>query len=184
MAETSIPSFNEVAEDNLDEIVDLLGEYNSNCNPNAFCVYLCRHLDRFCQDLDEELQQFQALEDALDQDLDLDLEDDDFDLDEAIFDIIPEEQQDEGKSEKDCFCVSLQDPVGVEDRLRLQFDLRPCSVILQRLDLPLTSQAETKNRRKRKRTEDADWMPPVVGVLRKKSAVLRRSPRNIRKIRV
>jgi hypothetical protein len=183
MAESSIPSFNEVAEDNLDEIVDLLGEYNSNCDPNAFCVFLCSRLDQFCQDLDEELLLFQALEDELD--LDLALNEADLSLDEGIFDNIPEEQQDGGKpAEKEIF-VSLQIPVGVEDNLRLQFKLRPCSVILQRLDLPLTSQAETKNRRKRKRTEDADWMPPVVGVLRKKSAVavLRRSPRNICKLR-
>jgi len=56
MAETSIPSFNELAEDNLDEIVDLLGEYNSNCDPNAFGVFLCSLLDQFCQDLVEELR--------------------------------------------------------------------------------------------------------------------------------
>jgi len=184
MAEITISSFKEVADDNLDEIVDLLGEYNSNIDPNAFCVYLCRHLDQFCQDLDEQWRQCQALEEELDLDLDLDLEDDDFFVDEAIFDNIPEEQPDGGKSEKDCFCVSLQDPLGVEDKLRLQFDLRPCSVILQRLYLPLTAEAEAKNRRKRKRTEDAEWKPPVAERFRRKSAVtiLRRSPRNVSKI--
>ena len=173
--------FPQVADDNLDEILDLLGEYNCSVDPNAFGVFVCSLLDQVCQDLVEELRQCQALEDELD----VDLEDFNFDLDEDIFENIPEEQQpDVGKLKKEEFSVSLQHPVDVEENLRLQFKLRPCSVNLQRLDLPLTAQAETNSRRKRKRTEDVEWKPPVAVTCRRKSTVrvLRRSPRNISKI--
>ena len=171
--------FPQVADDNLDEIVDLLGEYNCSVDPSALCVFICSLLDQACQDLDEELRQCQALEDELDWQLDLD--DADLTLDEAIFENIPDEQQpDVGKFEKKEFSVSLQNPVD----LRLQFKLRPCSIILQRLDLPLTAQAETNSRRKRRRTEDVEWKAPVAVTRRRKPAVkvLRRSPRNISKI--
>ena len=173
--------FPQVADDNLDEILDLLGEYNFSVDPNAFRVFICSLLDQVCQDLVEELRQCQALEDELD----VDLEDFNFDLDEDIFENIPEEQQpDVGKLKKEEFSVSLQHPVDVEENLRLQFKLRPCSVNLQRLDLPLTAQAETNSRRKRKRTEDVEWKPPVAVTSRRNAAVrvLRRSPRNISKI--
>ena len=173
----------QVADDNLDEILDLLGEYNCSVDPNAFGVFVCSLLDQVCQDLVEELRQCQALEDELDTDLGLD--DADFDVDEAIFENIPEEEQpDVGKLKKKEFSVSLQHPVDVEENLRLQFKLRPCSVNLQRLDLPLTAQAETNSRRKRKRTEDVEWKPPVAVTSRRNAAVrvLRRSPRNISKI--
>ena len=173
--------FPQVADDNLDEILDLLGEYNCSVDPNAFRVFICSLLDQVCQDLVEELRQCQALEDELD----VDLEDFNFDLDEDIFENIPEEQQpDVGKLKKEEFSVSLQHPVDVEENLRLQFKLRPCSVNLQRLDLPLTAQAETNSRRKRKRTEDDEWKPPVAVTCRRKSTVrvLRRSPRNVTKI--
>ena len=189
MTQIQVSSVNElfgdypqVEDDNLDEILDLLGKYNSNVDPNAFGVFVCSLLDQFCQDLDEESRQCQVLE--ADLDLDLALKDADLSLDEAIFDNIPEvEQPDVGKFERKESSVSLQHPAGVEEGLRLQFNLRPCSVILQRLDLPLTAQAETKNRLKRKRTEDVDWKPPVAVTRRRKSAVvvLRRSPRNISK---
>jgi len=178
-----LTDFPQVADDNLNEIVDLLGEYYCSVDPTAFHQFLFSLQDQFCKDLDEEWRQFQALEDELD--IQLGLEDANFDVDEAIFDNIPEEEQpDVGKLEKKESSVSLQHPVGVEEGLRLQFKLRPCSVILQRLDLPLTAQAETKNRRKRKRTEDVEWKPPVAVTCRRKSAVmvLRRSPRNISKI--
>ena len=167
----------------MDEILDLLVEYNCSVDPNAFGVFVCSLLDQVCQDLVEELRQCQALEDELDTDLGLD--DADFDVDEAIFENIPEEEQpDVGKLKKEEFSVSLQHPVDVEENLRLQFKLRPCSVNLQRLDLPLTAQAETNSRRKRKRTEDVEWKPPVAVTCRRKSTVrvLRRSPRNVTKI--
>ena len=175
--------FPQVADDNLDEILDLLGEYNCSVDSNALGVFVCSLMDQVCQDLVEELRQFQALEDELDTDLGLD--DADFDLDEDIFENIPEEEQpDVGKLKKEEFSVSLQHPVDVEENLRLQFKLRPCSVNLQRLDLPLTAQAETNSRRKRKRTEDDEWKPPVAVTCRRKSTVrvLRRSPRNVTKI--
>ena len=41
---------------------------------------------------------------------------------------------------------------------------------MQRLDLPLIAQTETKNRRKRKRTEDVEWKPPVAVTCRRKPA--------------
>jgi len=48
------------------------------------------------------------LEEDLDIDLELDLEDADFDMDEAIFEHIPEEEQpDVGKPETGKFCVSF-----------------------------------------------------------------------------
>ena len=177
--------FSQVADDNLDEILDLLGEYNCSVDPNALRVFICSLLDQVCQDLVEELRQFQALEDELDTDLGLD--DADFDVDGAIFENIPEEEQPgDGRSGKKESFVSLQHPVDVEENLRLQFKLRPCSVILQQLDLPLTAQAETNSRRKRKRTEGVEWKPPVAVTCRRKSTVrvLRRSPRNITKIPV
>ena len=175
----------QVADDNLDEIVNFLGEYNSPFDSSSFDVLFYSLLDQLCQDLDEELRQFRALEVDLDLDLKAALKDGDFDIDEAIFDNIPQEEQaEDGKPEKEQSFVSFQHPVGVEDKLRLQFHLRPCSVFLERLDLPLTTQAETKIRRKRKRTEDVEWKPPVAETSRPKSAarVLRRSPRNISRI--
>jgi hypothetical protein len=175
----------QVADDNLDEIVNFLGEYNFPFDSSSFDVLFCSLLNQFCQDLDEELRQSRALEEELDLDLKAALEDADFDVDDAIFDNIPQEERaEDGKPEKEKSFVSFQHPVGVEDKLRLQFHLRPCSVFLERLDLPLTTQAETKLRRKRKRTEDVEWKPPVAETCRPKSAVrvLRRSPRNISRI--
>ena len=41
MAEITVSSFKEVAEDNLDEIVDFLGEYNSTFDSSALGVIAC-----------------------------------------------------------------------------------------------------------------------------------------------
>ena len=51
--------------------------------------------------------------------------------------------------------------MNVGEELRRKFDLRPCSVVLDRVDLSVTIQTEAKIQRKRKRTEDAEWNPPA-----------------------
>ena len=68
--------------------------------------------------------------------------------------------------------------------MRRKFDLRPCSVVLDRVDLSVTIQTEAKIQRKRKRTEDAEWNPPAAKRSRGETTVVapRRSARNFSKI--
>jgi hypothetical protein len=171
---TDIP---QLEEDSLDDILDLLGKYDADFDWNQL---ICS-LDQDCQDLEEELQHYKALEDHLD--IDLAVLNADFDWDDAIFENIPEEEQRDGMSQiKESF-VSLQHSLNVGEELRRKFDLRPCSVVLDRLDLSVTIQTEAKIQRKRKRTE-AKWNPPVAKRSRRETRVVvpRRSSRNIWKV--
>jgi len=173
---TDIP---QMAENILDDILDLLDDYVANVNCN---LLVCSLLDQFCQDLEEELQHHQELEDHLD--IDLDVLHADFDWDDAIFETIPEEEQRDGKSQIKESLVSLQPSLNVGEELRRKFGLRPCSVVLDRLDLSVMIQKEAKIQRKRKRTEDTKWKPPVAKRSRRETSVVvpRRSSRNISKI--
>ena len=127
------------------------------------------------------MQYYQTLEDDLG--IDLAVLHADLDWDDAIFENIPEEEQQDGKSQIKESLVPLQHLVNVGEELRRKFDLRPCSVILDRVDLSVTIQTEAKIQRKRKRTKDAEWNPPAAKRSRGESIVApRRSTRNFSKI--
>jgi hypothetical protein len=169
----------QLEEDSLDDILDLLGKYDADFDCNQL---VCSLLDQVCQDLEEELQHYQALEDHLD--IDFAVLHADFDWDDAIFETIPEEEQRDGMSQIKESLVSLQQSLNVGEELRRKFDLRPCSVVLDRLDLSVTIETEAKIQRKRQRTEDAEWNPPAAKRSRRETSVVvpRRSSRNISKI--
>ena len=112
---TDIP---QVAQDNLDDILDdiLLGQYDANFNCNQL---VCSLLDQVCQALEEELQYYQTLEDDLG--IDLAVLHADLDWDDAIFENIPEEEQQDGKSQIKESLVPLQHLVNVGEELRRKF---------------------------------------------------------------
>jgi hypothetical protein len=57
--------------------------------------------------------------------------------------------------------VSLHHSLNVGEKLRCKHDLRPCSVVLDRLDLSVSIETEAKIQRKSQRTDDAGWNTPV-----------------------